>query len=112
MKKIDRVKSKIDFQKVISSKNKKYSNSFVIYLLKREDIDHTRFGVAASKKLGNAVIRVKIRRQVRSMIQEIKSTYDLEINDYVIIVKKSYLNNDYHTNLQDLKKALIDSEDE
>lgn len=111
MKKIDRVKSKIDFQKVISAKQRKYSNSFIIYSLKRNDIDHTRFGIAASKKLGNAVTRVRIRRQVRSMIQEIKTTYDIEISEYVIIVKKNYLDNDYKTNLKDLKMVLTDSED-
>ena len=111
MKKLDRVKSKIDFQKVISSKQRKSSNHYVIYYLKNENYTHTRFGIAASKKLGCAVTRVRIRRQVRSMRQILKKTYKIEINDYVIIVKKKFLECDYQTNLNELKKLIIKSEE-
>ncbi len=106
MERSKRVKSKEDFQSVISSKQKIYSNSFVIYYLKRQEYDYPRFGISASKKMGGAVIRVRIRRQVRSMLREISGRCAIQPMDYVIIVRKSYENNDYRTNLQELKKIL------
>lgn len=104
MERSKRVKSKEDFQKVISSKQKIYSDAFVIYYLKRKEYDYSRFGIAASKKMGGAVIRVRIRRQVRSMLREINLQSILQPMDYVIIVRKPYEQNDYRTNLQELKK--------
>ncbi len=111
MKKEDRVKSSIDFQKVISSKQKKNSLCFVVYYRDNKLCSHCRFGITAPKKIGNAVTRVKIRRQVRSMIQNIKKTYNIEKKDYVIIVKKNFLENDYKTNLLQLQKIIIKSEE-
>ena len=111
MKKTDRVKSSIDFQKVISSKQKRSSQYYVVYYLKNNEYTHCRFGIAASKKLGCAVTRVKVRRQVRSMIQLLKKTYNIELNDYVIIVRNKFLTSDHETNLNELKKLIIKSEE-
>lgn len=111
MKKYERVKSQQDFQKVISSQQRFNSKNFVVYYLKNEQYSYPRFGIAASKKLGNAVTRNKIRRQVRAMIQQIKKVHSIEIKDYVIIVKKTYLTNDYQTNLEMLENVLIKSEE-
>ena len=103
MKKSNRVKTKIDFQKVINSKIKRYSKGFVILSLKKEEYDHPRFGITASKKLGGATIRVKIRRQVRAMIREISADYNIVSSDYVIIVRNSYLTHTYQENKEELK---------
>lgn len=110
MKEIERVKSQQDFQKVISLKHRINSNIYVVYYIKNE-LDFPRFGISASKKLGNAVVRVKIRRQVRAMIQQIKQVHTLKNKDYVIIVKKTYLDNDYKTNLQILENMLKKAEE-
>ena len=40
LKKEERVKSKEDFQLVISKKNKKFSDCFIIYSLKREEYNY------------------------------------------------------------------------
>ena len=64
MEKLKRVKSKQDFQQVITSKHKKHSQSFVIFSLKRPEYNYARFGLTASKRLGGAVQRVKVRRQI------------------------------------------------
>jgi len=97
MKKEYRVKTKQDFQKVISSKNKINCATFVIYYLNTNN-NYARFGISASKKLGHAVTRVKIRRQVRMMIHNIQKEFNLQNLDYVIIVRKTYLDNDYQYN--------------
>ena len=112
MKKSRRVKSKIDFQKVISSKNKKNSKSFVILFLKREEYDYPRFGITASRKLGNAVTRVKIRRQVRAMLRDILKKINVLSQDYVIIVRNTYLKHTYQENTQELELLLRKMEDQ
>lgn len=107
MEKNRRVKTAQDFQKVISSKKRINSNSYVIYFRENENVDISRFGISASKKLGKAVIRVKVRRQVRSMIREILKQVNIKKLDYVIIVRKDFLNNDYQKNLEDLKQLFM-----
>lgn len=103
MEKSKRVKSKEDFQKVISSNLKINSNSYVIYY-KDNTYDYCRFGISASKKLGGAVTRVKIRRQVRAMVDQITKEMNLVKSDYVIIVRKGYLENDFLKNYKNLSK--------
>jgi ribonuclease P protein component len=94
-----RVKTHQDFQKVIHE-NKTLSNRCFVCYYKVNDIDHARIGISASKKLGNAVVRNKIRRQIRMMAKDVIN-FDKNI-DYCIIVKKAYLSNDYATNLNEL----------
>ena len=47
MEKSKRVKTKIDFQKVIASKKKIISKNFILYSLKREEYDYPRFGFSS-----------------------------------------------------------------
>lgn len=112
MKISQRVKTKIDFQKVINSKKKISSKSFVILSLKRDEYDYPRFGITASKKLGGAVQRVKIRRQVRAMIREILKSYNVHSLDYVIIVRNTYTKHTYQENLKELKNLLKKAEEQ
>lgn len=98
-----RVKSHQDFQKVIHD-NKRVSNyNFVLYF-KNNDLGYSRVGISTSKKLGNAVVRSTIRRQVRAMAKEL---FDFSTSkEYVVIVRKGYLDNDYQQNYQSLKKLI------
>lgn len=96
-----RVKTNQEFQKVI--KSAKFSNScFVLYYTKNE-FSHPRFGISASKKLGNAVIRSTVRRRVRGMVQMLMKEKDIAIMDYVIIVRKPFLEKKFLENLKELE---------
>ena len=54
-----------------------------------------------SKKLGKAVIRNKIKRQVRMIVQQ---TINFNDNyDYIVIVRNKYLDLDFISNLNELK---------
>ena len=102
----------IDFQKVIASKKKIISKNFILYSLKREEYDYPRFGFSASKKLGHAVVRVKVRRQVRAMLRDILKIVNVPSQDYVIIVRDTYLKHTYQENAQELELLFKKLEDQ
>lgn len=100
MKKKYRVKKNEDFSRIISRRNSLASSSFIIYK-DQNDIGHGRVGISVSKKLGIAVVRNKIKRQLRMMILE---CFDFEENmDYVVIVRKNYLSHEYIENKNELE---------
>ena len=85
-------------------RGKIYKNCAYIIYLKPNTFSYVRIGISTSKKLGNAVTRNKIRRQIRAMIHDL---INYECNkDIVIIVKKDYLNSDYKTNKTLLEEIL------
>lgn len=93
MKKKYIVKESEDFTKII--KNGRYSktNSFVIYSMENK-LDHNRFGISVGKKVGNAVVRNKVKRQLRMIIDSYRYIYK-DGFDYVIIVRSNYINNSF-----------------
>lgn len=104
MKKEFRVKTKQEFQKVINGK-KIFSQSYVLYYIPNEK-EHLRFGISASKKMGNAVIRSTLRRRVRAILQNlIKDKNDYKY-DIIIIVRKKFVDNDFETNKKEMEKLL------
>lgn len=100
MKKEYRIRKNEDFGKIISKKTSLANQSFIIYYTKN-DISHIRVGISVSKKLGNAVVRNKIKRQVRSLVNE---TFNFEDNiDFIIIVRNKYLQLSYEENKKEIK---------
>ena len=103
MKKENSLKKEQDFQKIIKAKKSVGCKSFVIYYLKNE-LDYARIGISAGKRIGNAVIRNRTKRQVRSIID---STFNKNQNiDIIVIVRNQFLKQDYETNLKDFKYLL------
>ena len=104
MKKYNRIRKNEEFSRIIGNHHSKASNNFIVYASERQE-DHTRIGISVSKKLGNAVTRNKIKRQVRMMLQELVD-FDENEHDYIVIVRHSYLENAYLENKKDLEKIL------
>lgn len=103
MKKKFRVTKNYQFTSIINYKCFCTNACFSIYS-KKNGLDYDRVGISVSKKLGNAVKRNKIKRQVRSMIDQY-----LDFNsgiDWIIIVRLSYLNYTYHENNNNLINCL------
>ncbi|MCD4704975.1 ribonuclease P protein component [bacterium] len=89
-----RLKSRKDFDQILKSKNKFYSQNLVLKFSKN-DLDLSRFSVVVSKKISKkAVDRNLIRRRVYEIIRlnmdKIKKGWDL-----IIFSKKAVLNLDY-----------------
>ena len=99
-----RVRKNEDFSFIINKRKSIANQSFVVYYFKRS-FDYSRVGISVSKKLGNAVMRNKIKRQVRMMFANI---YDFENSpfDFVVIVRKPYLEKKFSDNQNNLEKLI------
>lgn len=101
MKKQYRLKRNEDFQKVISKKRNLANASFAAYFYPN-NLGHARIGISVSVKLGKAVVRNKIKRQVRMMVLQ---SVDLSKSaDFIFIVRKRYLNKTFEENLKALQE--------
>ena len=109
MKKNNIIKKNYEINKVLNSNNK-FSNKYFSIYKDSNNLNKYRFAICVSKKLGNAVTRNKIKRQVKDIID--KSNFVFKTNeDYVIIIKKEINNinfEDRKTNLLNLISKVID----
>ena len=104
MKKVNRITSNEDFATIIHSTKPIRSECFLVYG-KTNNLIYGRVGLSVSKKLGNAVIRNRIKRQVRAMCDELIN-YSNFTYDVVIIVRIPYLNQEFSLLKQMLKNNL------
>lgn len=98
-----RVKKAAEFQKIMGARRFKNTKAFTVYIDKRTK-DNSRYGIAAPKKLGNAVVRNKTKRQIRSMLQDI-NMFDTPY-DYIVLVRKKYYEQSYKENQKDLENLI------
>lgn len=103
MKKENSLKKNQDFERIIKIKQSVGCSTLIIYYLKNE-LNYTRIGISCGKKIGNAVIRNRTKRQVRSLL-DVVIDYKLSM-DYIVIVRNKFLEQDYEKNLKDLKYLL------
>ncbi len=102
MKKREVVKSKQEFNDIINNSPFFKNKSFVIYIRKKKE-KNSRFGLAISKKVGNAVTRNKLKRQLRAIIDEAKDIFP-NTSDYIIMIKKKCVS----LSFQEMKNELIE----
>ncbi len=99
LKKINIIKNNNEFA-LIMKKGKVYKNKiFMIFLYGKKET-FFRCGIAVPKKTGKAVVRNKIKRQIKEIIT--KNIVALSDNDCIILVRKEILNIDYKTIEQSL----------
>ena len=84
MKKINILKNSRDFDRIIKN-NKPYKFKDYIIYIDRDTNDIYKFGLSVGKKIGNAVNRNKIKRQLKSIID--KKDYQNNFNCIIIVGK-------------------------
>lgn len=105
MKKKNRVKKSYEFQQLIHEGNKLVNQSFALYFKEKVEAE-ARIGITLSKKIGNAVERNLIKRQVRMMCQDLIPV-DTYPNDLIVIVRFGYKDLSFSENKNNLEKLLI-----
>jgi len=103
MKKQFRLKRNEEIAAVVAKRNFFKNDSFSMYYIKNNLNENIRVCISTSKKIGDAVTRNKIRRQVREMVHAIFD-YSLKF-DVVIVVKNNYLKHDFNENKYNLDYA-------
>lgn len=86
LKKRNRLKKNEDFQKVFKHGTSVANRQFVLYTLDQPENDELRVGLSVSKKIGNAVMRNRIKRLIRQAFLEERDR--LKEKDYIIIARK------------------------
>jgi len=82
MKKINILKNSRDFERIIK-KYKPYKYKDYIIYLERNTNDVYKFGLSVGKKIGNAVERNKVKRQLKSIIDQ--KDYQNNFNCIIIV---------------------------
>lgn len=91
MKREHRILKNEEFQTII--KTGKLIKSRLCYGYYRpNDLNTLRIGVAVSKKIGNAVVRNKIKRQIKAIVRPYVKTHH---GDFVFVAKKDVLNHSF-----------------
>ena len=99
MKKQYRITKNEEFQRILKLRQYVANPAFSLYFAERR-VEVSRMGISVSKKMGGAVERNKIKRQIRMMVQQL-SDFN-EAFDCVIMVRAGYLKQSFEEN----KKAL------
>ena len=102
MKVINRIKANDDFAITIKKGKAQRNQSYVIHYY-INSLNYTRIGISVSSKLGNAVVRNHIKRQIRSICDSLIE-YNSHSFDIVIVAKPNFLNTSYDDNKQSLSK--------
>lgn len=101
MKRIETIKDQKLFNNIIKNGRFTKNNFFVIYnIMKEESI--INYGIAISNKVGKAVVRNKLKRQTRAIIDSHRNLFKNNRN-YIIMIRKDCAGADYKT----LEEALV-----
>ncbi len=96
-----RLKSNRDFRNVYD-KGKSFANRYLVIFFVKNNLDNNRVGVSVTKKLGNSVVRNKIRRRIKESYRlncdKVRQGYDIVFLSRV---------NAKNTNYKEIESALL-----
>jgi len=90
------IKKRSDFLSATSRGKKFITGSFILQMLPRNEThpagqQDVRFGFTVTKKMGNAVIRNRIKRRLREAVRKATTKHALAGHDYVLISRHKAL---------------------
>ena len=98
-----RITSTNDFQRVRHS-GKTYAHPLVLIIVSNSQSEKSHVGIITSKAIGNAVIRNKTRRRIRSIFTEHLINF-IQPYDIVVIARSAIANASY----QQVRSAIVES---
>lgn len=106
MKKYEIVKEHKEFDDVL--KNGSCKKCIYVYIYNKDNkLNISRFGIAVGKKNGNAVLRNKMKRRYRMILNNNKNLFK-KGKDYIIIVKRSAVDASYEQLNNDIVKSMTE----
>jgi ribonuclease P protein component len=110
MKKLNIIKKQDEINNIIKTGNL-YKNKYFYIYNKERNQKYYRFCICVSKKLGNAVVRNKNKRQIKEIIDKSNLVFKSNM-DYVIILRKEISNISYENKKKYLLEILCKLEGE
>ncbi|MBA4046730.1 MAG: ribonuclease P protein component [Erythrobacter sp.] len=77
-----------------------------VLLTRPNDGQGIRFGITVTKKIGNAVVRNRMKRRFRELLRAALPNQGLPDHDHVLIGRAGGIERDFHLLEQELAKAL------
>ena len=74
---------------------KSYANKYMVMYVKKNGLEINRLGISVSKKVGNSVVRHRIKRIIRESFRTSCDCWE-DGCDIVIIARKEAKEKDYH----------------
>ena len=103
------IKNRRDFLSATARGRKFVAGTFILQMLTRDAAhpaaEAPRFGFTVTKKMGNAVVRNRIKRRLRAAVREAAMKHSLAGNDYVLISRQKALDCPYPVLLRDMEFA-------
>ncbi len=99
-----RLKTKVDFGAVLQKGEKYVSPKFVVLTLKSTQT-YPRLGLIVSKKVGNAIVRNKVKRRFREIFRQLSIQDKMSQRDTIIIARKSASETDFEELTQAVEKS-------
>ncbi len=103
MKKINIIKSNEEYNRIIKNIKPYKTKAFLIFIEKKEQ-EKYKFGFSISKKIGKAVIRNKIKRQLKNILDQ--NIYENNFN-CIIMVRKGFFDLNFIEMANSLNDVLI-----
>ena len=101
-----RLTRRAEFQRV-SRGRRRASEAFTLQSVRREDEEQTgaRVGITVTKKVGNAVVRNRIRRRLREALRAARPLEAGADRDYVLVARREALARSFAALVEDLRGA-------
>ena len=77
-----------------------------VLLVNPNTADELRFGITVTKKIGNAVVRNRMKRRFRALLREMLPEQGLPAHDHVLIGREGGVERDYARLREELAAAL------
>ena len=100
------IKKRSDF--LAANRGKRYATPGFVLLIRdrQDDSSDVRLGITITKKVGNAVVRNRMRRRFRALAQEMLSTHGKAGADHILIGRDGGIERDFGDLRADMMKAL------
>ena len=96
MKKKYRIKRSDEIELIMKRGFSKANRTFIVYQYKNPAVEKYRIAISAPKKIGKAVTRNKIKRQIRATLKQ-NDSFLKNGHDYFIIARSHILEIDFST---------------
>ena len=100
MVKTEHLKSNEDFKKVYAN-GKSYANRYLVMYVMENGTDSNRIGISVSKKVGNSVVRHRLKRLVKESYRILEDGF-LCVYDIVVVIRVAAKDKNY----RDIESAL------